>query len=152
MADSNSITWSAHLRTLCLKYNLPNLLELLSSGVIWEKKSWSTLTTTRVTVYYENKLRDQAATNSKMKFLNVQVQGLSGAPHPALLYITSTQEVRKLRHHLKFLSGDFLTAERLALDTGSDPKCNLCSAPVESTEHVLTQCKAIFSHQFKVAP
>ena len=28
--------------------------------------------------------RNQASSNSKMKFINVQVQGLSGAPHPAL--------------------------------------------------------------------
>ena len=105
-----------------------------------------------VTIYYETKLRNQATSNSKMKFLNDQVQGLSGAPHPALLNITSTQQVRKLRQHLKFFSGDFLTAERLALDTGSDPKCKLCSAPVESTEHVLTRCRATSDIHSRLLP
>ena len=73
-----------------------------------------------------------------MSFLNVEVQGLSGAPHPALLNITSTQDALKLRHHLKFLCGDYLTGERLALQHGSNPKCKLCPAPIESMEHVLT--------------
>ena len=100
------------------------------------------LVTNRVTVYFESSLRELAATNSKMKYLNVQVQGLSGTPHPALLNIHNMQEVNKLRHHIKFLSGDYLTAERLATDTGSNPQCKLCLAPVESTVHVLTQCRA----------
>ena len=45
------------------------------------------------------------------------------------------------RHHIKFLSCDYLTAERLFRDNGSNPKCKLCHAPLETTEHVLTQCR-----------
>ena len=39
-----------------------------------------------------------------MKYLNVQLSGLTGAPHPALRNISTTQDVKKLRHHLKFLT------------------------------------------------
>ena len=141
MAASNSSTWSAHLSTLCQKYKLPNPLELLSSST-WEKERWSTLTTTRVTVWYEKFLRAEAESNSKMRYLNVQVQGLSGVPHPALLNISNTQDIPRLRLHIKYLSGDFLTGERLAIDNGSNPQCKLCSSPVERREHVLTHCKS----------
>ena len=93
-------------------------------------------------LYYEKLLRTQAKTNSKMEYLNVQVQGLTGTPHPALHSIYCTQDVRRLRHHVKFLTGDIMTAERLAIDNGTSPKCKLCEAPVESTKHALTQCAA----------
>ena len=56
--------------------------------------------------------------------------------------ITRTQDALKLRHHLKFLCGDYITGERLALQHGSNPKCKLCPAPIESIEHVLTECRA----------
>ena len=120
MADEKSTTWSAHLRTLCLKYKLPD--PLLQNGKIWDKTKWTTLTTTLVTVHFERSLREGAKRNSKMQYLNVQVQGLSGAPHPALLNVKSMQDVQKLCHHLKILAGDFLTAERLALNNGTSPQ------------------------------
>ena len=78
-----------------------------------------------------------------MKYLNVELCGLSGRPHPALLNIITTQDAKKLRHHLKFLTGDYITAEMLALEQPNlNPACKLCHAPVESTEHVLVTCKA----------
>ena len=74
-----------------------------------------------------------------MQYLNVQISGLSGAPHSAIMNIKTTQDALKLRSHIKFLTGDYLTAERMALDQGTSPQCRLCTAPIESTEHVLTQ-------------
>ena len=122
MTDNKSTTWTTHLRILCIKYNLPDPLKLMNADETWTKHNWSTLTKTMVTIYYEKFLREEARTNSKMKFLNVEIQGLSGAPHPALLNITTTQDALKLRHNLKFLCGDYLNGERLALEHGTNPK------------------------------
>ena len=77
-----------------------------------------------------------------MKYLNVNVQGLSGIPHIALQNEISTEDVQKLRYHLNFLSEDFLTAERLARDNNSSSQCKLCQAAVETTAHALTKCRA----------
>ena len=78
-----------------------------------------------------------------MKFLNVKMLGLTGKPHPALLNIFSTQQAKKLRLHLKFLSGDFLTCERRAKDQPIlNPICKLCFEHNESYEHLLVQCRA----------
>ena len=88
-----------------------------------------------------------------MIYLNVQLSGLSGAPHPAIKNITTTQDVKKLRLHLKFLTCDFITNERLSLDQPSlSPACDLCQAPVDSIEHVLAVCRATNDVRSRLLP
>ena len=153
MCMSNSTIWSNHLQLLCQKYSLPSPLALLQSGSLWTKQAWNTLVRTRVTVWYEKEFRRLSLSNSKMQYLNVQLNGLSGAPHPCLLNIMTTQDVKKLRLHLKFLTGDFLTNERLNLDQPNlSPACQLCHAPVESAEHVLVVCKATQEVRSRLIP
>ena len=78
-----------------------------------------------------------------MKYLNVQLLGLSGRPHPALENVSTTQDCKKLRLHLKFLTGDYLTNERISRDRQNfSSACYLCLDPTESIEHVLSTCKA----------
>ena len=150
MSNSNSTTWSNHIRILCQKYALPNPLELLENSA-WAKADWKSLITTKVTIFHESTMRRMP--NSKLTYLNVQLLGLSGRPHPALLNILNTQDAKKLRHHLKFLTGDFLTGERLAIDQPNlDPACKLCSAPVESIEHVLVSCRATSEVRQRIFP
>ena len=142
MADSKSTTWSAHLRLICLMYGLPDPLKLMMDPPP-SKSSWKTLTQTRITVFHEQKLRNLAQNNSKMEFMNVGLLGLSGKPHPIISGIRDSRDIPKLRMHLKFLTGDIVTGERLAIDRGSDPKCRICSAPKENIVHILTQCRAL---------
>ena len=79
--------------------------------------------------------------NSKMQYLNVQLTGLTGRPHPVLHNILTTQDAKKLRLHLKFLTSDFLTNERKAIDNPTlSPDCTLCNAPTDSIEHVMLSC------------
>ena len=140
MSDSKSTTWSAHLRLICIKYNLPDPLMLMQNPAP-SKSYWKMLTTTKITIHHEVELRQKAENNSKMKYLNVRLLGLSGKPHPIISNITDSRDVPKLRTHLKFLTEDILTYERLSKDQGTDPHCRLCLAPVESTEHLLTICR-----------
>ena len=58
----------------------------------------------------------------------------------------------RLRQHIKFLTGDYLTAERLHRDNGSNPQCKLCYAPLESVQHVLTQCTATIDIHNRMLP
>ena len=153
MSNSNSTTWSNHIQLLCQKYGLPGPLSLMEKGTAWTKSSWKCLVKTKVTVFYENELRKQSLSNSKMNLLNTQLSGLSGRPHPALRNIRTTQDAKKLRHHLKFLTGDYITAERLALNQPNlDPACKLCQATVESTEHVLVACRATAEIRQRILP
>ena len=101
----SSTTWINHLQLFCLK--LPSPLLLMQSGPSWSKEDWHCLVKTRVAIWFENYLRRLSIGNSKMKYLNVQISGLTGASHPALHNISTTQDAKKLRFHLKFLTCDF---------------------------------------------
>ena len=78
-----------------------------------------------------------------MRYLNVQISGLSGRPHPILHNVCTNQEVKKLRLHLKFLTCDYLTNERLSKDRPNmSSTCDLCLDCADTIEHVLASCKA----------
>ena len=153
MCKTSSTTWSNHLQLLCLKYGLPSPLSLLQTSSPWSKQSWACLVKTRVTNWHEAHLRTLAVSNSKMQYLNVQITGLSGAPHPALRNIFTSQDVKKLRHHLKFLTGDYLCNFRLALDQPNrNPACELCDAPEDTIEHILVVCRATHAVRERLLP
>ena len=143
MCKSSSTTLSNHIQLLCQKYDLPSPLSLLQTSPPWPKEHWNCLVRTRVTIWHETDLRRKALSNSKMKYLNVQLCGLSGALHPSMRNINTTQDAKKQRLHLKFLTSDFLTNERKSLDQPNlSPVCVLCNDPVESIEHVMMVCRA----------
>ena len=127
MCNSNSTTWANHIQILCLKYGLPSPLSILLQPNPCSKEEWNTMVTTRIICWHERMQRSSSLCNSKMTYLNVQLHGLSGRPHPALQHIYNTQDVKKLRLHLKFLTSDYLTNDRLALDQpDKSPACSLC--------------------------
>ena len=142
MADNKSTTWSAHLRMICMMYDLPDPLKIMMDTTP-SRSEWKSLTTTKITVFHEQKLRNLAQNNSKMEFLNVGLLGLSGKPHPIICGVRDSRDIPKLRIHLKFLTGDIVTGAGLAKDRGLDPKCRICLAPTENMVHILTQCRAL---------
>ena len=83
MSKSNSLTWAAHVRILFLKYNLPDPLVLLNSQP-WTKERWKEHSKAAVISHHEAALRNKAAGNYKLQYLNVQVTGLTGRPHPII--------------------------------------------------------------------
>ena len=88
-----------------------------------------------------------------MKYLNVQLAGLSGRPHPAVQNISTTQDVKKLRLHLKFLTCDYLSNERISIDRPTlSPACVLCQDPIDSIEHILTSCRATSEVRSRLFP
>ena len=81
-----------------------------------------------------------------MKYLNVSLLGLAGRLHPAITGVSSTHEVRKMRQHIKMLSGNYLTFEVKSRQSGGSDKCRLCFddvtgiCEVESLEHLIAIC------------
>ena len=135
MCKSNSTTWSNHVRLLCQQYQLPNPLDLLKTPP-WPKEQWSSFVKTKITIWHENFLRSLAKENSKMCYLNTDLLGLSGRPHPALLGMSCTQDIRKLRIHLKFLTYDASSSHMLSDNNGA---CLMCTSDC-SVGHVLVSC------------
>ena len=158
MSNSSSLTWAAHLKLLCQMYDLPNPLKLLN-GELWPKEKWKLLVKSRVTVHTEAKWRAKAASNSKLSFLNPQISGLIGRPHPVLSGILTTQEVVRSRVHIRMLAGDYPCYAYIGTDQNKDPTCRLCQSqsqeqqtPPEDMVHLLASCKATAGTRARVIP
>ena len=151
VTDDSSTTWTAHLKILSKKYRTPDPLKLFNKMLTMRKELWKTTVNTNIRIYHENSLREQAQNNSKMRFLNVQTLGLSGIPHIALHNIQTTRDVKKMRAHLKLLCCDLRTGEQL-LREGGDPQCQLCLAQVETTEHLVSECRALYPIRERLLP
>ena len=136
--NDNSRTWAVHVRHLAKMYGLPDPLVMLN-GTPPSKDSWKGDINTLITAYHEKQLRDAAATNSKMTWLNVSMLGLQGKPHPIFRDVSTADQVRKLYPVLKMLSGEYLTFDlKSRQGTGGSPSCRLCHFPVENLQHVLS--------------
>ena len=157
MTDNTSVTWTAHVRILCLKYQLPDPLKLLD-GTLWPKERWKKHIESKILAYHEADLRAKAQKNTKLTFLNVQLRGLSGRCHPVLAGVNTTQDVVKLRPHLKMLAGDYLSFATLARERGGDPRCRICTstqhgpAPAENLVHILTMCRGTEDTRQRILP
>ena len=96
---------------------------------------------TKITSFHEKELRQEARTNSCMKFLHVDLTGLRGKHHPAIANIKTTAEVAKLRPHLKMLCGNLLTYGQKFQQSGrGSPHCCLCDCDFESIIHIVASC------------
>ena len=84
------------------------------------KLQWTTLVSTKVTVYHEADLRGKALKSSSLEFFNVQLLGLTGRPHLAITGAKDTLAALKLRVHLQFLTGDVLSLEKISRDRGGE--------------------------------
>ena len=75
--------------------------------------------------------------------MNVNLCSLRGRVHPSLANVITTKEVKILRPHIKFLTGDYLTFQRKYQESGKgNPICKICGLENESICHILTQCPA----------
>ena len=163
MADNNSVTWAAHVQTICKLYQLPDPLKLLETEDAWPKSAWKNWCTTKVRSYHEKYWREKSLSNSKMTFLNTQLLSLNGRHHPALYGLMTTREVERMRPHIKMLTGDYLTYSRIVTDrqTG-DPSCRLCRKltvplsltppPAETIPHILTECRGTAEVRERIIP
>ena len=61
--------------------------------------------------------------------------------------------MKKLRPHLKLLTGDFLTAQRAARDQPNlDPTCALCGLDAESVTHIIVKSRALAGVRDRIIP
>ena len=142
-SSENSRTWSAHIRHLSRKYGLEDPLISLRRDPP-PKSVYKEMIATKITVYHENLLRQSAARNDLIKYLNVSTIGLRGPHHPALSNLITTHEVSLSRPHLKFLSGNYLTYKIKSDQSGGSPRCRLCQSGCDETvSHVITTCPGL---------
>ena len=154
-SPDNSHTWARHIRNLAIIYEMEDPAELIEQTP-QTKNEFGNYVLTKITVHYEKKLRLAAKTNSKMKFLNVNVKGLNGRVHPALSGLLSTQDVQKARSHIKMLCDDLYTYERKAEYQGGSPHCRFClETNLQNSEniiHIITECSLYKDARQRILP
>jgi hypothetical protein len=139
-SPENSRTWCSHLKFLSDKYEMWDPVACLNRDPP-SKSEYREYVLTRITAHYEQQLREIASNNSCMDFLNVSLSGLRGKHHPAITNIKTTEDVLKMRPHLKMLCGNLLTYGMKFEQTGlGSPHCRLCDSEYESLSHIVASC------------
>ena len=138
---SNSRTWAVHLRNISKMYGIDDPLMCLQRHTP-TKNVFKRDILSKITSFHERELRKIALSKSEtsMKYLNVSLLGLGGRLHPATTGVTTSHEVRKMRPHIKMLSGNYLTFEVKSSQSGGSDQCRLCFDDVESLKHLIAQC------------
>ena len=146
-SPKNSHTWSQHIRNLASLYNIEDPCISIQKTPP-TKQEYSCYILTKITAFHERTMRIAASTNSKMCYLNIATKGLNGRAHPALLGVTTTQGVAKMRAHVKMLCNDLYTYKMKSEYQGGSAHCRLCYDIFqnmkydEDIEHILTVCIA----------
>ena len=136
MADSSSLTQSAHVTLLFQLYKLPDSL-VQHNSQSWPKETWKQHTKAAIISHHEATVRQTASRKNKRR-----------KTPPCSTWVLTTQYVSTVWPHVKMLAGDYLCFAELAHDRALDSQCHLChilshhSAPAENLEHVLTTCIA----------
>ena len=151
-SPDNSRTWAINLRHLSKMYKLEDPLVSLQKAPP-TKARYKELIITKIVSFHEKELKSKAHKNSLMKYFNVSLSSLRGRHHLSLGNIITSKEVKKLRPHLKFLTGDYLTYQRKFEESGhGDPTCRICRIEDESISHILTQCPAYNMIRDRILP
>ena len=139
-SPDSSRTWAVNLRHVARMYQLEDPLTCLQRDAP-DHSEYKETVMTRITVFHETELRNKAESNNLMKYLNVRMTGLRGRNHPCLANIVTTDEVRKMRPYMKFLTGDYLTYLKKYENTNQgNPLCKICHTENESVCHILAIC------------
>ena len=140
---SKSKSWFLVIRDICLMYQLPHPLSLLASPI--PKETAKQLFRTKVTDYWQTKLRNEAADLPSLEYFKPQYMSLS-RPHPLFTTCGSNSyEICKCLVQARMLSGRY-RSDRLVRHfyPGSDGNCSLCPENVPGDlDHILTWCVSL---------
>ena len=141
--DTSSHSWFMHIVDLCSMYNLPSPHELL-----WQqpsKDAWKELITKQVTEHWETKLKESAANKSTLRYMDLDRASLS---EPHIVWKAAIKNPRASDRAIikaRFLTGTYnLHGRRVHfISPEYQPNCKLCSAHIETREHMLTECPTL---------
>ena len=139
-------SWFIQVRKLFLQYSLPHPLLFLSNPP--QKEVFKKLVKSKVTDYWENKLRMEASFLPSLEYFHPEFMSLS-IPHKLLTSAGSkSYEVAKARIQLLCLANQYPSSKNTRHWSTQNPD-GLCSFPVcqeqklvESSEHILLCCTA----------
>ena len=138
-------SWFQQIRSLCLLYQLPHPITLLHESI--SKEKFDKLVKSKITDYWEHKLRCDAADLSSTPYFKPEFMSLT-KPHPIWTSCGSNPyESHKAVIACRMISGKYLTDKLQKHWTQN--KSGFCLLPtcipgsVGSLEHLLLHCKAL---------
>ena len=140
-AKKNSSSWFGNIRDLCLQYGLPHPLTLLDSPL--SKAKFKSLTKSRITDFWEQKLRSEAAPLTSLSYFRPCYMSLARTHAIWWTAEANPYEVSKAVIQCKMLSGRYRTLLLTSNWTESGESCcqaPSCSQTEESLEHILLDC------------
>ena len=146
--NKTSGSWFHQVRNTCLQYKLPHPLKLLSSRPPPAKKWLKNQAKKKVIDYWEQTLREEAASLESLQYFHPQFMSLE-SPHPIFMSAkSSSYEVTKAGVQALLLSGRYRT-ERLSRHWSANPNghclypsCNRLGIS-EDVEHILLYCPSL---------
>ena len=145
-AKPSSKSWFCQIRDICLTYQLPHPLQILSNPPT--KEHFRKTIKSKIVDHWETKLRKKASSLSSLKYFNPCFMSLT-KPHPIWTTAGSNPyEVAKSIQQARFLSGRYRT-EYLCRHWSANVK-GFCLSPTcdqteENIEHILLFCGAYTS-------
>ena len=141
--DINSKSWFIHIVKLCCKYELPSPHSILQSQP--SDSSWKQLVDTKVREFWEQDLRASASEKSSLRYLNLEAASLKDPNIVWKAAMDNKHEVERATIKARLLTGCYnLHGRRVHYkDPDKLPNCKLCSAEVETREHMVTSCPAL---------
>jgi hypothetical protein len=148
----SSNSWFVQVGKLLLAYDLPPLESILKNPP--GKLRWKHQVKEAIHTHWTKSLREECATKSTLKFLNVGHAEV-GTVHHVWRYIEPcTKDVRCAFVKSKLLTGTYPTQERLSKwSDGKVPAlCPLCKSADETVSHFLLSCPATHGTRSRQLP
>ncbi len=143
MKDMKSKSWFVGVSKTLNKYDLPSAHDLLYDPP--SKSEWKHKAKTAVHNFWNNKLRQDAASKSSLKYLNTNSCKI-GSIHPIWDTVELNQrDVYRATIKVKLLTGTYnLQGNRARFNQFDiDPTCLLCSSEPETRGHFLVSCHVL---------
>jgi hypothetical protein len=135
-------SWTAKVKTLTHKYQLPSVYTLIDNPPT--KVPWKKEVRVAVVKYHTNNLKSEMMKQSSTRHINPDACSLVRA-HPVWRYTGSnTREITRATVKAKLLIGSYnLEAKKVRFGKDDSGMCLLCSTEMETREHLLTQCAVL---------
>ena len=141
MNDSQTKGWVAGAQTLLNEYHLPSIFQILRNPPT--KYSWCKKVKKAVSLFWEEKLKDEAKTMSSLSYLVVDHCKLGHTHRVWNLEGLSSLEVMRATVKVKLLVSRYPLHSCRVSGQKYNQRCPLCQEPSETVEHFLLTCPAL---------
>jgi hypothetical protein len=138
----SSNSWTANVKLLTHKYQLPSVYEIMDNSPT--KDQWKRQVKHAIQKYHRDRLLQDMQSQSSARYINPNSCSLTNV-HPVWKYCGShTREITRATIKAKILVGAYnLEGKRSKFGRGENGQCQLCRTDMETREHFLVKCTAL---------